>query len=356
MLCVPTTAVRRFVIRPLLVAVIAVPCIAPVALAQPAAPAPPAKPALPAAPAQPAKPAKPPSPAEIAEKLKDTVEVRFDQPYAGNDNPRQQLDVFLPRKRATDAPLPVIVLIHGGGWASGDRKGFMGKAIEIAKTGQYAAVTVGYRLSGEAKWPTQIHDCKAAIRWIRGHARELGVDPDRIGVTGSSAGGHLALLLGTSGNVPTLDGALGDCTDQPCHVACVVNFCGPGDLHSPLFVGDEAKKPDPAVVGLIGGPPADLADRAREASPVTYVSKDSPPVLTVHGTKDLRVDFKQAEIIDAALKKAGAASYLVPVVGAGHGIPSPPELKAREKQFWDRYLRGVPGEISTAPIGPVATP
>jgi dipeptidyl aminopeptidase/acylaminoacyl peptidase len=110
------------------------------------------------------------------------------------------------------------------------------------------------------------------------------------------------------------------------------------------------------VVGLIGGPPADLADRAREASPVTYVSKDSPPVLTVHGTKDLRVDFKQAEIIDAALKKAGAASFLVPVVGAGHGIPSPPELKAREKQFWDRYLRGMPGEISTAPIGPVATP
>jgi len=349
MLAVHATAVRRSVIRHLLVAALAVPCIAPVALAQPAAPAPPAKPA------SPPKPAKPPSPAEIAEKLKDTVEVRFDQPYAGTDNPRQQLDIFLPRKRATDALLPVIVLIHGGGWSSGDRRGFMGNAIEIAKTGRYVAVSAGYRLSGEAKWPAQIHDCKAAIRWIRSHARELGVDPDRIGVTGGSAGGHLALLLGTSGNVPTLDGSLGDCTDQSCRVTCVVNYCGPSDLHSPLFVGEEAKKPDPAVVGLIGGPPADLSDRTREASPVTYVSKDSPPVLTVHGTKDLRVDFKQAEIIDAALKKAGATSLLVPVVGAGHGIPSPPELKARVMQFWDRYLRDVPGEISTAPIEPRAT-
>ncbi len=326
----------------LLVAVMVVLGSGPMAFAQPAAPA--------AAPAGPATPAKQPSPSEIVEKVKDTVEVRFDQPYASTDNPRQQIDIFLPRKRATDTPLPVVLFIHGGGWSGGDRKGFVGSAIEMARSGRYVAVAVGYRLSGEAKWPAQIHDCKAAIRWIRSHAQELGIDPDRIGVTGGSAGGHLALLMGTSGNVKTLDGEVGDCMNQPSHVTCVVNFCGPSDLFTPLFVGEEASKPDPAVVGLIGGPPANLADRTREASPVTYVSKESPPVLTLHGTKDLRVDFKQAEIIDAALKKAGATSFLVPVVGAGHGIPSPPELRARVKLFWDRYLHDVPGDISTAPI------
>ena len=302
-----------------------------------------------AAPPPAAKPV-PPSPAEVAERVKDIIEVRFDQPYAGNDNPRQMVDVYLPRKRADGKPLPVVAMIHGGGWAGGDRKGFIGDAIALVRTGSYAAVAVGYRLSGEAKWPAQIHDCKAAIRWIRGHAKELGVDPDRIGATGGSAGGHLSLLMGTSGSVDTLDGTIGDCTDQPSGVTCVVNWCGPSDLFTPLFVGEEAKRSDPAVVGLIGGSVADLPDRVREASPVTYVSKDSPPVLTLHGTKDLRVDFKQAEIIDAALKKAGATSYLVPVVNAGHGIPKPPELQKRVQQFWNRYLRDVPAEISTTPI------
>ena len=94
-----------------------------------------------------------------------TSEVRFNQSYASTDNPRQQIDIFLPRKRATDTLLPVILFIHGGGWSGGDRNWFHGSAIEIAKSGQCVAVAVGYRLSGEAKWPAQIHDCKAAIRW-----------------------------------------------------------------------------------------------------------------------------------------------------------------------------------------------
>ena len=318
----------------------------PSAFGQPAA-----APKMPAVAQPPASTPGPPSPAAWAEKVKHIVDVRFDQSYAGNDNPRQMVDVYLPRKRADDRPLPVIAMIHGGGWSSGERNGWLiGDAIALVRSGSYAAVTVGYRLSNEAKWPAQIHDCKAAIRWIRGHAAELGLDPDRIGVTGGSAGGHLALMLGLTGGIKTLDGSIGDCTDQPSGVTCVVNWCGPSDLFTPLFVGEEAKRSDPAVVGLIGGSVADLPDRVREASPVTYVSKDSPPVLTLHGTKDLRVDFKQAEIIDAALKKAGATSYLVPVVNAGHGIPKPPELQKRVQQFWNRYLRDVPAEISTTPI------
>lgn len=298
---------------------------------------------------QPATP-RPPSPAEIAAKVKDIIEVRFDQPYAGNDNPKQMVDVYLPRKRADDAPLPVVALVHGGGWVSGDRKGYIGDAIQLARTGSYAAVAVGYRLTNEAKWPAQIHDCKAAIRWIRGHAAELGLDPGRIGVMGSSAGGHLSLMLGTSSGVRDLDGSIGDCTDQPSGVTCVVNYCGPSDLFTPLYAGDRGAMPDAAVIGLLGGKPADLPDRAREASPVTHVTKESSPVLTLHGTKDQRVDFRHAEILDETLTKAGATSLLVPVVGAGHSIPKTPELLARVQRFWNRYLRGVPADIPTTPI------
>jgi acetyl esterase/lipase len=290
------------------------------------------------------------SPAEIAAEAKDVVEVRFDQPYAGNDNPRQRVDVYLPKRRAGDRPLPVVAMIHGGGWSGGDRKQYTTRAIELVRTGSYAAVAVGYRLSGEATWPAQIHDCKAAIRWIRGHAAELGLDPDRIGVTGSSAGGHLALLLGTSGGVAGLEGAIGDHTDQPSGVTCVVNYCGPADLRVAPYADERSQRLHPAVVGLLGGDSGDLADRAREASPVFYVDGDDPPVLTVHGTRDETVDFRHAEIIDAALDEAGVTSLLVPVVGAGHSIPRPPELLDRVAGFWRRHLRDEPAEISTAPI------
>jgi acetyl esterase/lipase len=298
-----------------------------------------------------------PSPAELAERAKDVVEVRFDQPYAGTDNPRQMVDVYLPKRRADDRPLPVIAMIHGGGWSKGDRKGYTTRAIELVRTGSFAAVAVGYRLTDEATWPAQIHDCKAAIRWIRGHAAELGLDPDRIGVTGSSAGGHLVLLLGTSGGVASLEGAIGDHTDQRSGVTCVVNYCGPSDLRANLFTDERSRQPDPAVVGLLGGSPADLPDRAREASPVAHVSADDPPVLTLHGTRDERVDFRHAEIIDAALGKAGVTSFLVPVVGAGHSIPRPPELLERVANFWNRHLRDEPVELSATSIeAPIEAP
>ncbi|NDC63201.1 MAG: alpha/beta hydrolase [Planctomycetia bacterium] len=327
----------------------------PSAFGQPAA-----APEMPAVAKPPAAKAGPPSPAAWAEKVKDIVDVRFDQSYAGNANPRQMVDVYLPRKRADDKPLPVVAMVHGGGWAAGDRKGFIGNAIALVRTGSYAAVAVGYRLSNEAKWPAQIHDCKAAIRWIRGHAAELGLDPDRIGVTGGSAGGHLSLMLGLTGGTKALDGSIGDCTDQPSGVACVVNYCGPSDLATSLLVGEKKQVPDSAVAALMGGDPSTINARAREASPLTYVTKDAPPVLTLHGTKDERVDFRHAEMIDEALKKAGATSYLVPVVNAGHGIPKPPQLTSRVDRFWERYLRGGTAELSTdpieAPVQPAAAP
>ena len=131
--------------------------------------------------------------ADLEKRFGEKVEMRFDQPYAGTSNRFQMLDLYLPKQRVDDKPLPVVVFIHGGGWSGGDRKGYAGPAAILAAGGKYAAVSVGYRLSAEARWPQQIFDCKAAIRWIRGHAKELNIDPDKIGAyrrIGRRASGH----------------------------------------------------------------------------------------------------------------------------------------------------------------------
>lgn len=287
---------------------------------------------------------------EFAEK--NAVELRLDQPYAGTDNPKQAVDVYLPKQRKTDRPLPVIALIHGGGWVNGDRLGYAAQAIQFARTGDYAAVAVGYRLTGEASWPAQIHDCKAAIRWIRAHAGELKLDPGRIAVWGSSAGGHLSSLLGTSGGIAALEGELGPHRGVSSRVQCVVNLCGPEDFALALMF-DKANRPvwkDDAVSGLLGGPAPDRPAEARAASPVTHVSKDDPPFLTFHGTADQRVAFQQAEAIHAALQKTGVPSLLVPITGGGHSSVGHPEVKARGQAFTDRILRGLDTPVATTPI------
>lgn len=286
----------------------------------------------------------------------DTVDIRFDQPYAGNDNPKQQLDLYLPKKTADGKPVPVVVFIHGGGWSGGDRKGYLGQAANLAATGNYAAISVGYRLSGEKIWPAQIHDCKAAIRWIRAHAKELNIDATRIGATGGSAGGHLVTLLGLTAGNKDLEGDVGENSGQSSAITCVINFCGPSDMAAPLMQGEAATKDDPAVAGLVGGSLKEKADIVKATSPLTYVSKQAVPIMTVHGTADARVNYNNAEKLDAALKQAGATSLLIPMTGAGHGIPVGPELAKRMQQFWDLYLRDVKSEIATDPIAAAPQP
>lgn len=302
----------------------------------------------------PAAERKKPTVAQIQEsalgKFRESVNIRFNVPYAGSDNPKQTLNLFLPKKPNGDKPLPIVVHIHGGGWSGGDKATYTARCAALAATGDYAAASVGYRLSGEVKWPAQIHDCKAAIRWLHAHSEELNIDPERIGVTGGSAGGHLVTLLGVTGERRELEGDVGEHDSVSSRVTCVINFCGPQDMSAPLMQGPAAKKDDPAVAGLVGGPLAERADAVKAASPLTYVSQRTVPIMTVHGTQDGRVDYKHALWLDEALKKAGAVSYLVPMQGAGHGIPVVPELETRMRSFWDRYLRDKPTEISTAPI------
>ena len=286
-------------------------------------------------------------------RVPDSVELKADLPYAGNDNPWQAVDLYLPKHRASEKPLPVVVYIHGGGWSGGNRRGG-GAAAGFAASGNYAGVSVGYRLSGEAKWPAQIHDCKAAIRWIRGHAKEYNLDADHIGVTGTSAGGHLVSLLGLTEGVKELEGSIGEFTGESSRVTCVANFCGPQDMASPLMQGDAALKDDPAVSGLLGGSIAEKAAEAKACSPLTYVHAGAPPFLTAHGTKDMRVNFTNATRLHEALTKAGDSSILLAMTDAGHGFGSP-ELNKRVQQFFDMHLRGIKAEISPEPI-PLPSP
>ncbi len=289
---------------------------------------------------------------------KNPVVLHLDQPYADNENPKQRVDLYLPKQRKSDKPLPVVALIHGGGWVNGDRLGYAAQAMQFARSGEFAAIAVGYRLSKEAKWPSQIHDCKAAIRWIRGHAKEHGLDPGRIAVWGSSAGGHLSSLLGASGDVKELEGSLGSFTGQSSRVQCVVNLCGPEDFLQALMF-DQAGKPivrDEAVMGLLGGTYEEKRAEAVAASPVTYASKDDPPFITFHGTEDKRVAWRHAQAIHSALQKQSVPSLLVPITGGGHGSVGHPEVKKRGEEFVSKILLGRNIEIDVTPIQAPAEP
>ncbi len=282
--------------------------------------------------------------------LSEKIEVRRDISYAGNENPRQQLDLFLPKAPA-EGKRPVLVFIHGGGWRNGDRAGGGQRLARFVESGKYAGVSVGYRLSGEAQWPSQIHDCKAAIRWIRAHAEEYGFDTERIVVMGTSAGGHLVAMLGTSGDVKELEGDLGPHTEHSSRVAAVIDFFGPTEM---LTMGDhkgsiDHNSPNSPESLLLGGAVQEHPEIARAASPVTYVSADDPPFLILHGTKDPVVPFPQSERLAELLKAAKVTCALVPITDAGHGFGGP-EVDARIDAFLTRVVEGKEVQVLEEPI------
>jgi len=277
--------------------------------------------------------------------IPDTLQLVGNVPYAGTDNPRQRLDLVVPRAE-TYSPRPVVVFVHGGAWRAGDKRSGLRRLGEFAKSNNYAVASVGYRLTDEAHWPAQIHDCKAAIRWLRANASEYQLDADRIGVWGSSAGGHLVAVLGTSGDVPEMDGTLGPHTDVSSRVACVVDFFGPTDflqMNRTAAPGarldhDSARAPEAL---LIGGPIQQNKDKAATANPITYVSDDDPPYFIVHGTDDKLVPFNQSQLLVEALRQSDVACNLLTISGGGHGRGFPDEVGELVGQFFDHHLRGV---------------
>jgi len=285
---------------------------------------------------------------------REKVEIQTDVEYGQAGERSLKLDVIQP-KATSEKPRPCVVWIHGGGWQNGNKSSGIGRLAGLVATGDYVGVTVGYRLTDETAWPGQIHDCKAAVRWVRANAKTLGINPDKIAVMGSSAGGHLVSMLGTSGDVKELEGKNGS-ADASSRVACVVDFCGPSDF---LAIGkDNPRLNDPAgpVYKLLGGPLSEKQDVAKEASPITYVSADDPPFLILHGTDDKTVAIRQAELLHAAQQKAGNKTTFVKINGGGHGIGGP-KVEERVKTFLVKHLLGKDVEVSSEAIeAPAAAP
>jgi acetyl esterase/lipase len=262
-----------------------------------------------------------------------------DQEFArpGGKGGALKLDLFLPT--AGTRPYPVVVWIHGGGWQSGRKD--QCPARYLGPKG-YAVASISYRLSQQARFPAQIEDCKAAVRWIRANAAFYGLDADRIGAWGSSAGGHLAALLGTTGDVAALEGT-GGSPGVSSRVQAVCDWFGPTDFlqmdaHAPADSRIQHDSPASPESKLVGGPIQENKEACAKASPLTYISRDDPPFLIMHGDKDNLVPIHQSEILHAALRRVGLESTFLPVEGAGHGFSGDEHYKKVE-EFFDRHLK-----------------
>jgi acetyl esterase/lipase len=238
--------------------------------------------------------------------------------YVEGGHARQKLDLFLPAKSDPARPRPLLIWVHGGAWMAGSKDQCFPLRLGFLERG-YALASLGYRLSSDAVFPAQIEDCRAAVRWLRAHAAENGLDPERFAAWGSSAGGHLVALLGTSGGVKAFD--VGTHPDVSTRVQAVVDYYGPTDFHAFLATpGFEShQRLDSPELRLLGGPLAEKRDLAALVNPITHVTPDDPPFLIVHGAADRTVAPNQSELLHAALKKAGVASELHIIPGAGHG-------------------------------------
>jgi len=212
------------------------------------------------------------------------VTAKTDLVYCRQQGRDLHLDAFYPTQSARRQLRPAVLLIHGGGWRSGDRSQHVPMAQKLAAAG-YVAVTAEYRLSTEAQYPAAVHDLKATLRWLRANARQYGIDTTRIATLGFSAGGQLAALLGATGNVPALEGT-GCHQDHSTAVQAVVDLDGLlGFDHPESGEGDDSKSTSAATYWF-GGPKSQTLDRWHEASALTYANRQTAPILFVNSSVD----------------------------------------------------------------------
>jgi acetyl esterase/lipase len=279
-----------------------------------------------------------PGDAQVESRLPDGVTFVPNLAYR-DGHERWKLDLVMPAEKG-HSPRPAIVFVHGGGWRSGDKRksNFLGPALEYAAKG-YVCITINYRLSQHAPFPACVEDVKNAVRWLRAHAEEYNVDPDRIGAHGNSAGAHLVSMLGLAKEDAGLEGD-GPYQDQSSLVQAVCPAATPADFLD-WKNGQPIGNGQPGSIGLLAGPEDSFEARARRASPITHVSKDAPPFLLVHGDADKTVPVAQSDRLEKALKDAGAKdiTYLR-FKGAGHGVFQQHQKETRPamEKFFARTL------------------
>jgi acetyl esterase/lipase len=274
----------------------------------------------------------------------ETLRIINDVEYDKVGERALHLKIVMP-KIPPAKPMPAVLWVHGGGWEAGR---YQDNAAWPLAARDYFTASIEYRLSGEARWPAQIEACKLAIRWLRSNAAKWHVDPDRIGVWGHSAGGHLVACLGTMDERAGFD--VGAYTNVSSRVQAVVNYAGPSDFTrgSAGLVGAKEGVDAGILVKLFGGGFKQKPAVWQTASPVTWASSNSAPMLIVHGDTDALVPLEQAEVLNQALKQAGAKVELIVVKNGDHGMqpakrefpaePSDQEIHRRVLHFFDDHL------------------
>lgn len=272
------------------------------------------------------------------------AEIRIEKnvPYLGAGR-LEKMDVYLP-DASVKGPLPVVVWIHGGGWVGGSKSAAreLNICTTLAENG-YAAFSIDYKLGAETTetdpakvplstvpWPQNIHDCKTAVRFIRKEAARFNIDPERIAVSGGSAGGHLALVTGLSENDAELNKG-GLYTDQSNDISCIIDFYGPTVI-----------TPGRRAVRFAGKTPEETAANIKAGSPVLNVTKDSPPVLVVHGDKDETCPISFSLDLVEKMKAVGTVHQFIQVPGGKHSFhfqPKEMDLRPAVLEFLGKYLK-----------------
>jgi len=262
------------------------------------------------------------------------VRIEKDVAYLGPDR-AEKADLYLPARVPAGTRCPGVVIIHGGGWVGGKKDA--AREINIGTTlaqHGYVGLSINYLLADSnhaniAVWPQNLYDCKSAVRWLRKNAEQLRLDPGHIGVIGGSAGGHLAAMVGVTGPESGLDPAH-PYGEFSCRVQAVVDLYGPTDWFErrdlPMFRKTRAEAPE----------------AYRQATPMTHLDKNDPPILIIHGTADQTVEAAQSEKFAAALKRAGVEHQLLLLEGAPHSFhlqPKQRDLRPLVLGFFDKHLK-----------------
>lgn len=262
--------------------------------------------------------------------------VERDITYGKAGGKELKLNLARPTTRP-NAKLPCILLVHGGGWQHGDKSMLDGLIQWFAAQG-YVAATIGYRLAPEFIFPAQINDAKCAVRFMRAHANDYGIDPDRIGAVGTSAGAHLVMMLAVTRKSDDLEGD-GGWPDVSSEVAAVVSWAGPTDLGA----DDIPAISKPIVKTFLGKSAEEAPDLAKKASPVSYVRKDQPPILQLLGTTDPLIPVTQATNMAKRMTIIGAPGRVELLLNVGHGFADKDYHHAlvATMEFFNEHLREV---------------